>query len=118
MSYNLSVDVKYFKTYCDLAEFIQSQVIKTSKTFLVGKKFYTPLSVHWTFELQDIILFLHDNNSNEIEVYFHQIPEYGLFKVLKLIHTEEIFYIKTLKFQLLTYFNKYFSFGDDRITDL
>ena len=32
MSYNLSVDVKYFKTYCDLADFIQSQV-KTSKQF-------------------------------------------------------------------------------------
>ena len=52
MSYNLSVDVKYFKTYCDLAEFVQSQVIKTSKTFLVGNKFYNPLSVHWTFEFQ------------------------------------------------------------------
>ena len=33
MSYSLSVDVKYFKTYCDLAEFIQSQDIETSKTF-------------------------------------------------------------------------------------
>ena len=76
MSYNLSVDVKYFKTYCDLAEIIQSQIIKTSKTFLVGNNFYTPLSVHWHFELQEIILFLQDNNSNEIVVYFHQTPEY------------------------------------------
>ena len=42
MSYNLSVEDKYFKTYCDLAEFIQSQVIKTSKTFSVGNKLYTP----------------------------------------------------------------------------
>ena len=84
MSYNLSVDVKYLKTYCDLAEFIQSQVIKTSKTFLVRNKFYTPLSVHWTFELQEIVLFLQDNNSNEIVVYFHQIPEYDLIEILKL----------------------------------
>ena len=57
MSYNLSVDVEYFKTYCDLAEFIQSQVIETSKTFLVGNKFYTPVSVHWTIELQHIVFF-------------------------------------------------------------
>ena len=76
MSYNLSLDVKYFETYCDFAEFIQSQVTKTSKTFLVLNKFYNPLSVHWTFELQEINLFLQDNNSNEIVVYFHQIPEY------------------------------------------
>ena len=88
MSYNFSVDVKYVKRYCDLAEFIHSQVIKTSKTFLVGNKFYTPVSVHWTFELQAIILFLQDNNSNEIVIYFHQIPEYGLFEILKLIHKE------------------------------
>ena len=118
MSYNLSVDVKYFKTYCDLAEFIQSQIIKTSKTFRVGNKFYTPLSVHWTFELQEIILFLPDNNSNAVVVYFHQIPVYDLFEVLKFIHTEKILYIKTLNFRPLTYFNKYFSFVDDRITDL
>ena len=88
MSCILSVGVKYFKTYCDLAEFIQSQVIKTSRTFLVGNKFYTPLSVHWTFELQEIILFL------------HQIPEYDLFETLKVIHSEEI-----LNFRPLTYFN-------------
>ena len=80
MSYNLSVDFKYFKTYCDLAEFIQSQIIKTSKTFLVRNKFHTPMSVHWTFELQEIILLLQDNNSNEILVYFHEIPEYNLFE--------------------------------------
>ena len=97
MSHNLSVDVKYFKTYCDLAEFIQSQVIKTSKTFLVGNKFYTPLS--------EIILFLQDNNSNEIVVYFHQVPEYDLFEILKLIHTEEILNINNLNFRPLTYFN-------------
>ena len=105
MSYNLSVDVKYFKTYCDLAEFIQSQVIKFSKTFLVGNKIYTPLSVHWTFELQEIILFLQDNNSNEIVVYFHQVPEYDLFEILKLIHTEGILNINNLNFRPLTYFN-------------
>ena len=104
MSYNLSVDVKYFKTYSDLAEFTQSQVIKTSKAFLVGNKFYTPLSVHWTFELQEN-LFLQDNSSNEIVVYFHQIPEYNLFEILKLIHTEEIFNINNLNFRPLTYFN-------------
>ena len=105
MSYNLSVDVKYFKTYCDLAEFIQSQVIKTSKTFLVGKKFYTPMSVHLTFELQKINLFLQDNNSKEIVVYFHQTPEYDIFEILKLIHTEEILYNNNLNFRPLTYFN-------------
>ena len=104
MSYNLSVDVKYFKTNCDLAEFIQSQNIKTSKTFLVGNKFHYPVSVHWTFELQGIILFLQHNNSNEIVVYFHPIPEYDLFEILKLIHTEEILNINNLSFQPLTYF--------------
>ena len=57
MSYNLSVDVMYFKKYCDLAEFIQSQVIITPKTLLVEHKFSTPVSVLWTFELQEIILF-------------------------------------------------------------
>ena len=90
MSYNLSVDVKYFITYCDLADFIESQVINTAKTFLVGNKFYTPVSVHWAFELRVFILFLHDNNLHEIVVYFHQFPEYDLFEILKLIHTEEI----------------------------
>ena len=105
MSYNLSVDVKYFKTYCDLAEFIQSQVIKTSKTFLVGNKLYAPLSVHRTFDLKEIILFLQDNNSNEIVVYFHQVPEYDLFEFLKPIHTEEILNINNLNFRPLTYFS-------------
>ena len=105
MSYNLSVDVKNFKTYCDLAEFVQSRVIKSSKTFLVGKKCYTLLSVHCTFELQEIILFLQDNNCNDIVVYFHQIPEYELFETLKLIHTEEILNITNPNFRLLTYFN-------------
>ena len=105
MSYNLSVDVKYFKTYCDLADFVQSQVIKTSKQFLVGNEFYSPVSVHWTFELQEIILFLQDNDSNEIVAYFHQIPEYDLFEILKLIHTEEMPNLNNLKFRPLTYFN-------------
>ena len=84
MSDNFSVDVKYFKTYCDLAEFIQSQIIKTLKAFLVGNKFYIALSVQWTYELQEIILFLQDNNSNKIVVCFHQIPEYDLFEILSL----------------------------------
>ena len=105
MSDNLSVDVKYFKTYWDLAEFIQSQVFKTSKTFFVANKFHTLLSVHWTFELHEISLFLQDNNSNEIIVYFHQILEYDLFEILKLIHTEEILNINNLNFRPLTYFN-------------
>ena len=105
MSYNLSVDVNCFKTNCDLAEFIQSQGIKTLKTCLVGNKFYTPLSFHWKFELQEIILFLQDKNSNEIVVYFHQIPEYDLFEILKLIHAEEILNINKLNFRPLTYFS-------------
>ena len=105
MSDNFSVDVKYFKTYCDLAEFIQSQVIKTLKALLNGNKFYIPSSVQWTYELQEIILFLQDNNSNKIVVCFHQIPEYDLFEILKLIHTEEILNINNLNFRPFTYFN-------------
>ena len=68
MSYNLSVDVKYFKAIYNLAEFVQSQVKKNSKTILVENKLYMPISVHWTSELQQIILFLQDNNSIEIVV--------------------------------------------------
>ena len=69
------------------------------------KKFYTPISVHWTFELQEFILYLQDNNSNEIVVYFHQVPEHDLFEILKLIHTEEILNINDLNFRSITYFN-------------
>ena len=98
MSYNFSVDVNYIKTFCDPADFNESQGIKTSKTFLVGNKLDTPVSVHWTFELQEIILCLQYNNSNEILVCFHQISEYDLFEILKLIQTEEVFNINTLKF--------------------
>ena len=62
-------------------------------------------------ELQEIILFLQDNNSNEIVVYFHQIPEYDLFETLKLIQTEEILDNNNLNFRSLTYFNYYVSFA-------
>ena len=103
-SYNQSVDVKYFKTFRDLS-FIESQVIKTSKTFFVGNKFYTPVSIHWTFDLQEITLFLQDNNSTESVVYFHQIPDFDLFELLKFIQPEEIFNINKVNFRPLTYFN-------------
>ena len=89
---------KCFETFCDLADFIESQVIKTSKTFLIGNKFFTPISVYWTLDLQEFVLFLQDNSSNEIGVYFYQIPEYDIFEILELIHTEEVLNISNLNF--------------------
>ena len=75
---------------------------KLRQNFLVGMKIlrfhFIPLDIPVTV----IALFLSDNSTNEIVVYYLQIPEYNLIGKQKLSLTEEILKNSSLNFRPLT----------------